>query len=249
MTTQEPRVFTPNAVLIPQSAISGTTPPCTDPDECTLLYLDGDRLGGKLYDKNGWEQGGWKPRFLLIDDNYYEASSDLDPPVFCRAGLSIRDQEPVPLPRIALLPDMWVLKRDETEYWDEAFLKERRIKRIVGVYLLNKRKTVHLCEFTPSYELHRLDSQYEQGWEFDDPDYDRLNEKAFDDIRREEAHDEGVTYVHCSDVESMLKEVLRPHAGDLPKSSAGGYQWVGMKAVTEEDAIEEIREATNNGDL
>ena len=247
--TTETRVFEPNAVLIPADAVTPRQPHAVDsvdPEMCTLLYLDGDRLGGYLFEKEEWEreQGGVS-KFFLRDDIYYHSNGD----TFCRAGLSISDQEPVQYPHIELLPDMWVLKVDETQYWNE--LKEHKIKRVFGVYVLNKRKSIHLCEVTPSYELHRFDSQFEQDWEPEDANYDRLNEAAYEHLRVGDGQcDSDVIYMHCSDVETKLKPELRERQGDLPDGPSGGFKLTGLKAVTEENALEEIRERfLPNGEL
>lgn len=238
--------FEPNAVLIPKDAVDkrSSRQVTVDPEMCTLLYLDGDRLSGHAYTKEAWATGR-DPEFFLRDDMYYRT---LDETPFCRAGLSISDQEPVDGDRIQLLPDMWVLKVEETEYWELADLPS---VRVFGVYVLNKRKVNYLCEMTPSYELYRFDSQWDMDEEPlpDDP-HGTLAEKIGDAIRDGERGDEDVIYVHVSDVEKQLKEEIRKHAGALPsKGSTGGYRWTDLEAVTEEDALEEIRESQCNGDL
>lgn len=244
------RPFEPNSVLIPEDACwEDGEGRHADPEKCTLLFNDGDRARGVLYAKEAWETGG-VPSFNLFNDEYYKYDDGGMERLFCRAGLGIQDQEPDSATgdRIQLLPDMWVLKIDETKYWEG--LKEHKIKRVFGVYVLNKRKAAHLCEMTPSYELTPFDSQYDQGWDADNPNYDKLNEAAFDHIMRgdgEQASD--VIYIHCADVEHMLKTEIRRQAGDLPAGHAGGYHIDGVVSVTEEDALAEIREATRNGDL
>lgn len=241
------RSFEPNAVLIPEKAIwSDNQGEHADPEECTLLYLDGDRLGGELFTKEQWEREG-QPSFALINGQYSVRRQDEWWP-FCPAGLGIRDQEPVEGPRIQLLPDMWILKVNETRYW--TGLRKHRIKRVFGVYALNKRSAHYLCEMTPSYELTRFDSQWDWSKGAEDfPDFDRLNEAAWEHIRGGDADSEDASYVHCHDVEKRLGTALRVHAGDLPKGSCGGYRCTGLVSVTEEDALEEIRECTRNGDL
>lgn len=245
-----------NAVLIPaeavdQRALRGELH--VDPDLCTLLYLDGDRSEGSVYEKEAWESGGF-PSYILSNGSYYKVKVSEDgfwecePEAFCRAGLSIMDQEPVPYPHIALLPEMWVLKKDETEYWEG--LDEVGIKRVFGVYLVNKSVAVHLCEFTPSYRLHRLESQYEPAWDDSAEVSSDRHEKAMEWIRNGEVHDDPITYIHCHEVDLMLANPLRCHYGDTPKKGVmfGGY-WCEVSSVTEDDAIAEIREWTCNGDL
>lgn len=246
------RTFEPNAVLIRESAVwkNAVGEVNVDPELCTLLYLDGNSRSGELWTKEAWEAEA-ASCYRLRDGMYYRLESDGSEVELCRAGLSISDQEPVPYPCIQLLPEMWVLKRDETEYWDSFSRDEVGVKRVFGVYVLNKKTVVYLCELTPSYALHQMDSQYEPAWDDSVEAEIGRHEKAKDWIRDGDEQNGGsVTYLYCSAVEKMLAEqVLRPHAGDLPKGRTGGYRWVGLKAVTEEEALEEIREATNNGDL
>lgn len=254
MAKTEVRAFEANAVLIPASAVEPARPnrrPSVDPEMCTLLMLDGDRESGLLFTKEQVSPNA-VASFALEGDTYYRIVNDgltVKREPFCRAGLSITEQESVPYPRIQLLPDMWVLKIDETRHWNG--LKDHKIRRVFGVYVLNKRAAHHLCEITPSYELHMFDSQYEQGWLPDDPNYESLNEAAQEHVRGGDwQQDSDVIYMHAPDVEKMLKTRIRERMGDLPDGAAGGYKLTGLLSVTEEDAIEEIRDRLlPNGDL
>jgi hypothetical protein len=248
MTAPEPRVFKPNAVFIPASAVpQKPNSGCIDPADCTLLYLDGDRLSGNLYTKEAWESDGrWD--FTLRDDNYYTVGDYGEETHLCRAGLSIRDQEPVEGDRIQLLPEMWCVKQDETEYWAQEFLAEHRIKRIFGVYVFNKQAAHYLCEITPSYELRPFSSQWEPQDNFEAGEFNEGFEKVDDAIREAEADDERWSYQHVSDVKRNLETEIRQ--GCLPPEGkrAGGYH-VEVASVTEKDAITEIEEGQSNWQL
>ena len=64
------------------------------------------------------------------------------------------------------LPDLWLMKEDETEHWtDEEFKK--KAGQIYTVYLFDRSSHTHLCELTPSYEMRRLYTTYSNG---DHPD-------------------------------------------------------------------------------
>lgn len=53
----------------------------------------------------------------------------------------------------------YVLKLDETENWCQEV--KDKAKRILGIYLFDKTRHVHCCEFTPSYECIFIESQWE----------------------------------------------------------------------------------------
>ncbi len=248
MTTTEKRVFTPNAVLISASAVwRDSRGQHVDPDECTLLVIDGDRNHGEAYTREAWKRGG-KPSYILRDDTYFKVCDDGEEEFFCRAGLSIRDQEPVEGDRIQLLPEMCVVKEDETEYWDKPFRKRHKIKRIFGVYVFNRRKACYLCEMTPSYELRFFGSQWE-GEDGYDAEDENAAEKIDDAIRDGDRDTEEWSYMHCADVDRLLETVIKEGCFPPEGKAGSGYPITGLVSVTEEDAIEEIREWLCNGDL
>jgi hypothetical protein len=251
MTMTETRVFVPNAVFIPASAVwKDRRGEHADPEDCTPLYIEGDRNYGEVYTREAWEQGG-KPSYVLRDDTYFMLCDDGKEEFLCRAGLGISDQEPVEGDRIQLLPEMWCVKEDETEYWDEQFRKRHKIKRILGVYLFNRRKAAYLCEMTPSYERRFFGSQWEPYHSFEDDDYSSKAEEIEDALRDGDRGTEEWSYMHCSDVDRLLKTEIKEHGGWFPPDGrgGGGYKVTGLVSVTEEDAIEEIREGMCNGDL
>lgn len=64
----------------------------------------------------------------------------------------LRETQRVSLRQVT--PAVHIVLIDETENWcDEVRAKARRL---FGVYLFDKRRHVHACEMTPSYELHFL---------------------------------------------------------------------------------------------
>jgi hypothetical protein len=249
MTTTEKRVFVPNAVLIPASAVwRDGNGEHADPEKCTKLYIDGDRNYGEVYRKKSWERGG-KPSYVLRDNAYFKVGDGGEEEFLCRAGLSIKDQEPVEGDRIQLLPEMFVVKHDETDLYDEAWVKQYHFKRIIGVYVFNRRRAVHVCEITPSYEREFFGSQSELDLSEDEPNFEELREVAEEELRSADAGTEQFSYMYCSDVDALLETEIKE--GFLPPEgkAGGGYRITGLVSVTEEDAIEEIREWLCNGDL
>lgn len=249
MTTTAKRVFVPNAVFIPASAVwRDSRGQHVDADECTKLFIDGDRNYADVYTREAWEEDG-KPTYILHDDAYFVVGDDGNEAFFCRAGLGIRDQEPVEGDRIQLLPEMIVVKQDETDQYDEAWVKQYHFKRIIGVYVFNRRRVVHVCEITPSFEREFFGSQCELNLSEDDPNFEELREVAEEELRSADAGTEQFSYLHCSDVDRLLETVIKE--GFLPPegNAGGGYPITGLVSVTGDEAIEEIREWLCNADL
>jgi hypothetical protein len=55
-----------------------------------------------------------------------------------------------------IVPDFRVCAIDTTRYWDESI--RNQASRVLDVYLYDRRRHVHACSFTPSYELHWVDT-------------------------------------------------------------------------------------------
>ena len=261
ITTLAP-TFVPNAVLIPADANwQDNDGQHADPDTCTLLYLDGDRTYAEIYTKEAWERSG-KPSYFLQHDTYFLADENGEKTenILGHAHLSITTQARAQADaeeaadeaagkvrdRIQLLPDMWCVKTDDTEYWDEEFRKEHKIKHIFGVYVFSKSTHCHLCEFTPSYELCFMGSQWDA--DLDDSD-DELPDRIDEAVREGDTSTEEYSYMHVSDIDALLKTEIKEGFFPPEGQGGGGYRITGLVSVTVEDAIEEIREGTNNGDL
>jgi hypothetical protein len=250
MTTTKMRVFVPNAALIPASAVwRDSRGQHVNPEQCTMLFIDGNRNFAEVYTREAWEQSG-KPSYVFRDHFYFKVGEGGEEKFFCRAGLSIKDQEPVEGNRIQLLPEMFVVKQDETDLYDKAWVRQYRFRRIIGVYVFNRRRVVHCCEITPSYERQFFGSQCELDLIEDDLNFAELLEVAEEELRSADAGTEQFSYQHCSDVDRLLATEIKE--GFLPPEgkAGGGYQITGLVSVTDEDAVEEVREYTAcHGDL
>jgi hypothetical protein len=89
-----------------------------------------------------------------------------------------------------------ILKVDETAHWSEEI--RERVERIWGVYLFDQNWRIHLCEFTPSYELHRLPSQViVPDWEY------HRHDEIEGEIMDGERFDDAVVYVHCHRLDGL----------------------------------------------
>lgn len=228
MVQLERKVFQANAVLIPDDALppEGDKDSIVLPEECTLLYIDGDNSDGLIYTKRAWEND--------------------EPPSFVRkAGLNKsfvwelddegNEAQPLSAGHIELLPETWVVKEDETQYWDEKFRREYSITRIFGVYVFDRMKYHYLCEITPSYERYFLGSQWESRCR-SEKKIDRIDEL----VREGDSYTEEWSYAHVADVEHTIKTHCR--RGLLPpRGMSAGYKLdTGM--VRTQDAINAARE-------
>ncbi|MCA9078696.1 MAG: hypothetical protein KDA93_26970, partial [Planctomycetaceae bacterium] len=112
-----------------------------------------------------------------------------------------------------------------------------RTTRLHGVYVFDRRLYVHICSFTPCYELHFLGSQWESPNDLSDEEHDDLR----DHIRQGDCQAEQVTYWDKADIDRFLQ--VKCEFGCLPFGMEGGFRLTGITSVTTDDALEEVREA------
>ncbi len=111
-----------------------------------------------------------------------------------------------------------LLKVNESQYWSEDI--RCRVKCIWGVYVLDPHWRVYCCELTPSYELHRLNSQVE----FLDGTPQEIIEEVEEEILEAERFDAPVIYVHCHTID----RAERFSQGWFPKGSMGIHTMAGF---------------------
>ena len=221
MTTTDKVAFVPNCVFIPADAVwKDRQGEHVDPEDATLLMLDGDNNYGEVFTSEAWENDG-QPSYLRRYGQFVDAE---DNPIDPEQG------------RVELLPELFVVKIDEREYWlDPVVLK--RTKRIFGVYVFDRRQQFHICSFSASHELNFLGSQWEEIEGLSDEDHDDLWER----IMQGDGQSEPVTYWDKWDIDRMLSTTCRE--GFLPTERSGGFALTGVVSVTTADAIEEARES------
>lgn len=221
MTTTEKAEFIPNCVFIPATAIwKDSRGEHVDADDATLMMLDGDNNHGEAFTNDAWVNDG-RPSYQRRYGKFVDAD---DNPIAPEHG------------RVELLPELFVVKIDETEYWlDPKVLKGT--KRIFGVYVFDRRQQFHICSFTASYELHFLGSQWEEVEGLSEEDHDDLWHR----INEGDLQSEPVSYWDRNDIERMLATTCR--AGFLPTERSGGFALTGVVSITTEDAIEEAQES------
>lgn len=201
--------FTPTAVLItPEAEWSDRQGDHVDPNMVTPLHLDSDTNTGWFYTRDEWE-------------------NDQEPRIYRRYGCH---EGLVEGERVELLPDLWLVKIDETGYWADSV--RERVKRIFGVYVFDRRRYVHCCSCEATYECHFMGSQ----WESDTDD-----ESLWEDIHEGDAQCEQVSYFGARNVERMIADECLE--GCLPRGSSGGMKITGIISVTTDDAVGEFREA------
>lgn len=207
--------FTPVASLItPDAEFQDGGRTCVDPTLVTPLHLESVNTCGWLYTRDEWENDR-KPR-IYRRFNEYEGLGDGE--------------------RVELLPDVWVVKIDERQYWvDEMVL---RCTKIVGVYVVDRRQLTYCCSMTPSYWLHFLGTQWEG--DFTDAEREEIDER----VRAGDSESES-NYYDVANIDRILTNECRP--GFLPETS-GGYK-IEVSAVVSDDAIAEVEEAYCQSEL
>lgn len=118
-----------------------------------------------------------------------------------------------------------LLRLDETQFWAEQVV--RRAKQIFGLYVFDKNKGVHCCEFTPSYECLFIGSQV-GNLDLGDAEGERLSE----DIRNGDAANEFVRYFHCHEIDA--KPTIREHELKVGVSD--------LDIQDEDEALEYVRQ-------
>lgn len=221
MTTTEKATFIPNAVFIPAVAVwKDRQGEHVDADDVTLLMLDGNNNYGEVFTSEAWENDG--------------------PPTFFRRYGQFVDVDDNPIDpengRLDLLPELFVVKIDETEYWLDPVVLQRT-KRICGVYVFDRRQHFHICSFAASHELYFLGSQWDEIEGLSDEEHEDLWER----ISEGDLQSDLVTYWDKADIDRMLANSCRD--GFLPIEGSGGFALTGIKSVTTDDAIEEARES------
>ena len=221
MTTTEKATFTPNCVFIPANSVwKDSRGEHVDPDDATLLTLDGDNNYGEVFTQDAWEHDG-QPSYLRRFGSFVDADENpIDP-----------DQG-----RVELLPELFVVNIDETAYWLDPVVLQRT-KRIFGVYVFDRRQHFHICSISASHELYFLGSQWDEIEGLSDDEHDDLSER----IMQGDCQSDPVTYWDNSDIDRMLENQCRE--GFLPNESCGGFALKGVVLVTAGDAIEEAKES------
>jgi len=221
MPTIERAEFVPNCVFIPSDAIwKDRRGEHVDPDDATLLMLDGDNNSGEVFTQEEWESDS-PPSYLRRYGQFVDSDDN-----------SIASEHG----RVELLPDLFVVKIDETKYWLDPVVLQRT-KRIFGVYVFDRRQHFHICSISASHELYFLGSQWDENEGLSDEEHDDLWER----IMQGDCQSDAVTYWDKSDIDRMLENQCRE--GFLPNESCGGFALTGVVSVTTGDAIEEAKES------
>jgi len=88
-------------------------------------------------------------------------------------------------------PDFWVVKVDETEYWNKGFLSKHKIKKISNVYLVDKNETTTICSAERNYCFWYITYVAEH----EDPD-EQITDEA--DMEIMSSPVDEIHYVRCS---------------------------------------------------
>ena len=227
MTTTDKATFIPNSVFIPSDAVwKDSRGEHVDPEDATLLMLDGDNNYGEVFTSESWEHDG-HPNYLRRYGQFVDADEN---PIDPEQG------------RVELLPELFVVKIDEREYWLDPVVLGRT-KRIFGVYVFDRRQQFHICSFTATHELYFLGSQWEEVEGLSDDEHDDLWVR----ITEGDGQSDPVSYWDRWDIDRMLANACRE--GFLPTDESGGFALTGIMSVTTSDAIEEARESYQSSEF
>jgi len=105
-----------------------------------------------------------------------------------------------------------VLKIPEKKHWYLDPADMAKIKEIWGVYLFDPYWRVHICSFTPTYEMHPFETQIEFIDGVSDKDIDRIEQ----DVRANDSYD--ITYMNCHNIDNVKPFRL----GWFPKDGKNG---------------------------
>jgi len=224
LTTRKP--FAPNAVYIPTR--DGKEGRDFDRSDCTLLLVDGEFSYGDVFTEEAWQTDG-EPTYLQRRGDFF-----------------LPDDTDIAVGRVQLLPDTFIVKVPDREYWTEEV--QKLTNRIVAVYALDRRQHHYLCELRASYELYFIEHQFEATDDVDQ-DEDKRNE-LYESILDGGRYEEPVIYEHRKDIDPMFGRGRRCRPGCLPTHNrGGGYRVRGLRSVTFDGVIEELFESRCNSDL
>jgi hypothetical protein len=164
--------------------------------------LDGDNIYGQCFTQEAWENGS-EP-FCVRRFGDFETND----------GSRVFEGG-----KVELLPELCIVKLDQREFWCDSV--KTKTTRIFGVYAFDRRRHVHCCSLTPSYELNCLGTQYEAVEGLDEEAQDRLNQ----DVLEGDAGSDEVSYYDCSSIDRLMRHPCKE--GCLPDTDAGGGYVVG----------------------
>jgi hypothetical protein len=99
-------------------------------------------------------------------------------------------------------PDYRWIKIDETRHWRKPFL--RKIgpdATITSMYVFDHNSTTNCCELTPSYALYRAGTSFNTSRDLSLEEAEEIDEE----IRKAQADEDEVTYVHCSSIDGSKR--------------------------------------------
>ena len=129
-----------------------------------------------------------------------------------------------------------ILKHPELDYWQLDDSDGEKIAMIWGVYVFDQNWRVHLCEWTPSYELHYLEAQVQFKKGVSDADMERI-----DDFVRYHDSCQPVEYMHCHTVEAcpQYRHWFFPKHGRAGVCQVSGFALQCEPETTEPDRVRE----------
>jgi len=100
-------------------------------------------------------------------------------------------------------PNFRVVKIDETKYYTDPELVKAAGK-IYAVFIYDSNRQVFLCELTPSYEFHYVESTTEES----------LSDEHYDNLMEANRHRESSEYHHTAFAATIPAEHTQPFSQD-----------------------------------
>lgn len=99
-----------------------------------------------------------------------------------------------------VIPAVHIILIEETNSWCEEI--REKAGRLFGVYLFDKRRHIHACELTPSYELHFLKTISNYSGKFSNAEEEEIERDNLEmEIMDGNRETQDIQYYHVSDID------------------------------------------------
>jgi hypothetical protein len=110
-------------------------------------------------------------------------------------------------------PDYHLIKIDETEHWNKAFLASiGPDARIISVYVFDHNSVSYLCESTPNYALHLASTGFVTSRNLSSTEAEELQEK----IDATQIDNESIQYHYCGSIDEGTIDGVKTPAKSKP---------------------------------
>lgn len=106
-----------------------------------------------------------------------------------------------------ILPNLVMMRMDETSHYETPFLKKHGIARVWGNYLYDTTRIAYACELTPSYCCHTLPdtAEYLPG-----ATEDMITDAEAEFANPDNIDTDPIRYYHCKEIDALPAEQKKP---------------------------------------